>query len=90
METLIRDFWHVLLAIAGVIVFAIRHEGKTIFHGAEIKRLQDQRDDDLRAAKEQRDEDQRAAMLSRGETHQMLRDIATKLDRLVERMLPKG
>lgn len=79
MEVIIKELWHVLLAVFAAVVFVIRQEGRTNQHDRELARLQKQRDDDLKAAQK-----------SREETHQMLHDIAAKLDRLIERMLPKG
>ena len=74
MGDLIRDFWHVILTGIAAIVFIIRMEGRTAFHGLEIDRLQ-----------RQRDSDQAAAQRSRDETHRMLHDMDAKLDRLIER-----
>ena len=74
MGDLIRDFWHVILTGIAAIVFIIRMEGRTSFHGLEIDRLQ-----------RQRDSDQAAAQRSRDETHRMLHDMDAKLDRLIER-----
>ena len=74
MADLLRDFWHVILSALVGLVFIIRLEGKTKTHDVEIKAL-----------KTQRDADQQEARRSREETHQMLRDMNAKLDRLIER-----
>jgi len=76
MSDLIKEFWAIILAGVGVVVFIIRMEGRTAFHAIEIQRLQ-----------LQRDKDQDAAQRSRDETHRMLHDMDMKLDRLIERQI---
>jgi hypothetical protein len=76
MNDLLKDYWHVVLSVLAAVVFVIRMEGRMSFHGIEIKRLQKQRDDD-----------QNHHQRSRDELHTMLRDMDSKLDRLIERNL---
>lgn len=76
MTDLIKDAWEFILTGIAIIIFVIRMEGRANFHGIEITRLQ-----------RQRDMDQESAMKSREETHNMLRDMNAKLDRLIERNL---
>lgn len=76
MTDLIKDAWQFIVAGAAIIIFVIRMEGRANFHSIEIMRLQ-----------RQRDADQESALRSREETHSMLRDMNTKLDRLIERNL---
>ena len=76
MGDLIREFWAIIVGAVAIIVFVIRMEGKTSFHGIELERLQRQRDADMAAAQRSRDE-----------THRMLHDMDAKLDRLIERQM---
>jgi len=76
MPEIIRDYWHIIGAAIGAVIFVVRMEGRTSFHAVELERLQ-----------RQRDADQEAAQRSRDETHRMLHDMNAKLDRLIERQL---
>jgi len=69
-------YWQLFLGVFGAVVFVVRTEGKTREHDKELSRLQTQRD-----------ADQAAHQRSRDETHGMLRDMNSKLDRLIERMM---
>lgn len=69
-------YWQLFLGVFGAVVFVVRTEGKTREHDRELSRLQ-----------VQRDADQTAHQRSRDETHGMLRDMNSKLDRLIERMM---
>lgn len=69
-------YWQLFLGLFGAVVFVVRTEGKTKEHDRELARLQIQRDTD-----------QTAHQRSRDETHGMLRDMNSKLDRLIERMM---
>lgn len=71
-----KEYWHLVVAGIGIVVFIVRMEGRTNFHGVELDRLQ-----------RQRDADQAAAQRSRDETHRMLHDMDAKLDRLIERQM---
>lgn len=73
---LFNQFWNMITAGILALVFVIRMEMAIRYHTKELERLERQRDKDV--------EDSR---VSRNETHQMLRDMDTKLDRLIERNL---
>jgi uncharacterized FlaG/YvyC family protein len=72
----VLEYWQVFLTLIGSIIFVVRTESKTSALEKEATRLQNQRD-----------ADQVAHQRSRDETHGMLRDMNSKLDRLVERMM---
>lgn len=69
-------YWQIVLTFFGAIVFVVRTESKTKEHDRELARLQ-----------LQRDADQASHQRSRDETHGVLRDMNSKLDRLIERMI---
>jgi uncharacterized protein YukE len=71
-----QEYWQIISASIAALVFIVRMEGKTAEHTRELERLQ-----------VQRDADQAAHQRSRDETHGMLRDMNSKLDRLIERMM---
>jgi len=73
---ILLTYWQILLAFFISVVFIVRTESKTREHDRELSRLQTQRD-----------ADQAAHQRSRDETHGMLRDMNSKLDRLIERMM---
>jgi hypothetical protein len=52
---LVRDFWAIIAAAVAVIVWFIRLESRGIANAADIKRLWNQRKEDLEAAKDSRD-----------------------------------
>jgi len=52
---LVRDFWAIIAAAIGVIVWFIRLESRGIANAADIKRLWSQRKEDMEAAKDSRD-----------------------------------
>lgn len=72
----IREFWQIIATALGAAFFIVRMESRTAEHGRELARLQTQRD-----------ADQAAHQRSRDETHGLLRDVNSKLDRLIERMI---
>lgn len=78
MPELLKEFWDVLLVLAGTIIYALRLEGKLNMFGVEIEIL-----------KKQRDEDRDTAQKSRDETHKKLDAVNDKLDRLIERLMGK-
>ena len=53
---LIRTFWPIFVGFVGFLVGLIRLESRSIENGKEIKRLWNQRKEDLDAAKEARDQ----------------------------------
>ena len=72
----VLTYWQPFLALVAAIFFIVRLESKTSEHDKELARLQ-----------VQRDADQASHQRSRDETHGMLRDMNSKLDRLIERMM---
>jgi len=52
---LVRDFWAIIAAAIGVIVWFIRLESRGIANAADIKRLWSQRKEDMQASKDSRD-----------------------------------
>lgn len=72
----ILTYWQILLTFLAAIIFVVRTESRTREHDKDLTRLQVQRDND-----------QAAHQRSRDETHGMLRDMNSKLDRLIERMM---
>ena len=52
---LVRNFWAIIAAAIGVIVWFIRLESRGIANAADIKRLWSQRKEDMEAAKDSRD-----------------------------------
>ena len=55
MIDIMRDFWAIIAAAIGVIVWFIRLESRGIANAADIKRLWSQRKEDMEAAKDSRD-----------------------------------
>ena len=51
----VRDFWAIIAAAIGVIVWFIRLESRGIANAADIKRLWSQRKEDMGAARDSRD-----------------------------------
>lgn len=76
MGDILRDWWHVITAAFGFVIFVIRMEGRTTLHAAEIARLWKQREEDLAAATR-----------ARLETHDKLDQMNSKLDRVIERLM---
>jgi hypothetical protein len=76
MSDILKEWWHVIAAAVGAVVFIIRMEGRTGQHAIEIARLW-----------KQRDEDQASAQRSRTETHEKLDEVSRKLDRVIERLM---
>ena len=79
-ETILGDallgYFPLLMVFTGVVVFAIRTEGKILVLAKEIESLW-----------RQRIADQESAKISREEIHDMLKQISAKLDRLTEKMI---
>jgi len=72
---LVRAFWPVAVAIVGFLVWLIRLESKGLQNEREIKRLWDQRKEDLEAAN-----------ASRNETNAMLGEIRDDIKALIARV----
>lgn len=62
MTDLIKEFWAIVLAIVAFIVWLVRMESKTLANDREIKRLWEQRGEDLRSARDSR-QDQKDALV---------------------------
>ena len=71
---LLRDFWAILMAGLGGLVWLVRLESRTFANEAELARQ-----------REQRHEDMKAAMESRSETNRMLTEIRADIKKLMER-----
>ena len=56
MSNLLLSYWPMAVAFVGFLVWLIRLEARSIENGKEIKRLWNQRKEDLDAAKAARDE----------------------------------
>lgn len=54
MTDIIKEFWGMIMAGVGTIVWMVRLESRIALHGAAIKTLEQQRHDDTVAAREAR------------------------------------
>jgi len=72
---LIRAFWPVAVAFVGFLVWLIRLESRSIENSKEIKRLWNQRREDLEMSKQARDE-----------TNSMLAEIRDDIKDLIGRI----
>lgn len=72
---LIRTFWPLAVAFVATIVWLIRLEGRSVENSKEIKRLWNQRKEDLEASKQARDE-----------TNKMLGEIRDDIKSLIARV----
>lgn len=72
---LIRTFWPIILGFVGFLVWLIRLEARSIENGKEIKRLWNQRKEDLDAAK-----------AAREDTNKMLAEIRDDIKALIARV----
>lgn len=70
----LRDFWGVLMAGLGGLVWLVRLESRTFANEAELTRQREQRHEDMKAAVE-----------SRSETNRMLTEIRTDIKKLMEK-----
>ncbi len=77
METIsmLKTFWPVVVAVFAFLVWLVRLESKGLQNERDIKRLQDQRKEDLDAAK-----------ASRNETNAMLGEIRDDIKALIARV----
>ena len=55
IETFIKDFWFLLVAAAGGLVWMVRLEGGMLSNRRDIKRLEEQRKADMEEARGHRD-----------------------------------
>lgn len=72
---LVRTFWPVAVAFVASLVWLIRLEARSVENGREIKRLWNQRREDLEASR-----------LSREETNKMLAEIRDDIKALIARV----
>lgn len=72
---LVRTFWPIIMGFIGFLIWLIRLEARSIENGKEIKRLWNQRKEDLDAAKEARDQ-----------TNLMLSEIRDDIKALIARV----
>ena len=74
METLL-NFWPVVLGFISLIVWLVRLEGRSVDNTKEIKRLWNQRKEDLDASKQARED-----------TNQMLKEIRDDIKALIAKV----
>jgi len=73
METL-KEFWAILVAGATALIWLIRLEAKVNLQAVEMKNMQQQRHEDLDAAKEQRAELNKVLTEIRADVKSLLRE----------------
>jgi len=72
---LVRTFWPIIMAFVGFLIWLIRLEARSIENGKEIKRLWNQRKEDLDAAR-----------IAREDTNKMLGEIRDDIKSLIARV----
>ncbi len=72
---MIRTFWPLAAAFVAAIIWLIRLEGRSVENAKEIKRLWNQRKEDLEASKQARDE-----------TNKMLGEIRDDIKALIAKV----
>lgn len=75
MSDLVRTFWPVLAAFVAFLIWLIRLEARSIENSKEIKRLWNQRKEDLDLSRQ-----------SREEVHKMLAEIRDDIKALISRV----
>ena len=75
MADLIRTFWPVVLAFVAFLVWLIRLEARSVENGKEIKRLWNQRKEDMELSRQ-----------SREDTNKMLAEIRDDIKALIARV----
>lgn len=70
---MIREWWSVILALLAAVVWLLRLEARGLQNEREIKRLWDQRSEDLEQAQQARDE-----------TNAMLKEMRADIKRLLQ------
>jgi len=75
MSQTILEFWPIILAFVSFFAWLIRLESRSIENGKEIKRLWNQRKEDLEASKQ-----------SREETNKMLAEIRDDIKALISKV----
>ena len=72
---LVRTFWPMIVAFVGFLVWLVRLESRSIENGKEIKRLWNQRKEDLDAAR-----------IAREDTNRMLAEIRDDIKSLISKV----
>ena len=72
---LLRTFWPIIMAFVGFLIWLIRLEARSIENSKEIKRLWNQRKEDLDAAR-----------IAREDTNKMLAEIRDDIKALISRV----
>lgn len=72
---LVRTFWPIIMGFIGFLIWLIRLEARSIENGKEIKRLWNQRKEDLDAAR-----------IAREDTNKMLAEIRDDIKSLISRV----
>jgi hypothetical protein len=72
---LIKTFWPISMAFIGLIVWLVRLEARSIENGKEIKRLWNQRREDLESSR-----------LAREDTNKMLAEIRDDIKALISKV----
>jgi hypothetical protein len=75
MTDLIRTFWPIVVAFVAFLVWLIRLEARSVENGKEIKRLWNQRKEDMELSRQ-----------SREDTNKMLAEIRDDIKALIARV----
>jgi hypothetical protein len=75
MTDLIRTFWPIVVAFVAFLVWLIRLEARSVENGKEIKRLWNQRKEDMELSRQ-----------SREDTNKMLSEIRDDIKALIARV----
>lgn len=75
MTEILLNFWPVVLGFISLIVWLVRLEGRSVDNTKEIKRLWNQRKEDLDASKQARED-----------TNQMLKEIRDDIKALIAKV----
>lgn len=77
MVDMVRDFWGMIMASVGAIVWMVRLESRNALNAAAIEQLQRQRHEDLTAARDARDATSKRLDEIRGDLGEVRDDIKT-------------
>lgn len=72
MEDVMNEYWKQIVAAVAFIVWLVRLESKSLNNEKELKRIWQQREEDIATAKDARDQ-----------TNEMLREIRTDIKNLI-------
>ena len=78
---IIKDWWAVIVALAGIVVWAVRVESGMKGNRGEIQRLWKQREEDIQNAKESREETNKLLREMREDQREARNDIKRLLER---------